>query len=53
MWNIKCMIIPVTAGVVRKELQKMYKPLHQTLSSFTTKKSHTRNITHNTGSTAV
>jgi predicted peroxiredoxin len=50
------MIIPVTAGVtgiVRKEAEKMCKPQQKTLSSFTTKNSYTRNITHNTESAAV
>jgi len=50
------MIIPVTAGVtgvVRKELEKMCKPLQENAQQFHHKNSYTRNIAHNTESAAV
>jgi hypothetical protein len=50
------MIIPVTAGVtgvVRKELEKMCKPLQENARQFHYKNSYTRNIAHNAESAAV
>ena len=44
MWNIKCMIIPVILGL-KKNLKSHSR---ETFSRFTTKDSHTRNITYNT-----
>jgi hypothetical protein len=49
MWNPKCTIVPVitgATGIVTRSLRK-------TFDRFTTKDSYTRNITHNTESTAV
>ena len=49
MWNLKCTIIPViigATGIVTRSLKKNF-------DRFTTKDCYTRNITHNTESTAV
>jgi len=55
-WKIKCMIIPVTTGAtgrVTKGFKKFGSHTRKTFDRFTTKDSCTRNITHNTESTAV
>ena len=57
MWNMKLMIIPVTDGatrIVTKGFKEKYgSHTRKTFNRFITKDSYTRNITHNTGSTAV
>ena len=50
MWNPKCAIIPVIIGATRVVTRSCTR---KTLNRFTTKDSYTRNIIHNTESTAV
>ena len=57
MWNLKCTIIPIIIGatgiVTRSFKEESGSCTRKTLDRFTTKDSYTRNITHNTESTAV
>jgi len=57
MWNLKCMIIPVIiggTGTVTKGLRKnLQSHTWKTVDRDTTKDSSSRNITHNTESTAI
>jgi hypothetical protein len=54
MWNMKCVIVPVIIGATRIITNGLKKnPEAVTGNRLTTKDSYTRNITHNTVSTAV
>jgi len=57
MWNLKCTIIPAiigATGIVTRSLRKKFgNYTRKTLNIFTTKDSHTWNITHNKESTAM
>ena len=56
MWNMKCKIIPVTngvAGIVTNGLKKNLEAIPGKHSTDSLQNSYTRNITHNTDSTAV
>jgi hypothetical protein len=55
MWDMKCMIIPVTTastGMVTK-IGKIGSRARNTFDRFTTKDNYTWNSTHNTESAAV
>jgi hypothetical protein len=57
MWNLIRKIIIVinrATGIVTNSLKKSFEAVpYNTLNKFTTKNSYTKNITHNTESTAV
>jgi hypothetical protein len=50
MWNMKCfvtLVIIETTGIVAKGLKKnIWKQYQESIHRFSTKNSHTRNITH-------
>ena len=56
MWDMKCMIMPIIIGdkgIITNFKEKFGSLTTKTFNRFTTKDSCTRNIKHNTESTAV
>ena len=53
MWNLKCMIVPVIIGALRKLKEKFGICTRKTFDRLTIKDSYTLKITYNMKSTAV